>query len=280
MTQIRKLISSVAIGTILIGAPLHGQGGFPLAPVPRAGHTVAPIFDGWYANSDGSYTLSFGYFNLNQEEAVEIPIGPDNFIMPERFNGAQPSIFTPRQERGVFGITVPAEFRDDDVVWTLRIDGQVFSVPGRVTSHAYELSHKPMALGSRPPAVRVEVEGPTGRGPLGIASASPLHITAGEPLKLAVWAVDDASVRQGDESEVSLVATWFSHSGPGSVDFAPYSDGEDHFDSENMTATIATFTEPGEYVVRVRVDNFAARDSQAVDQCCWTNAYLPVVVMP
>ena len=42
----------------------------------------------------------------------------------------------------------------------------------------------------------------------------------------------------------------------------------------------ATFDTPGDYVLRVRADNFAALDSGAGDQCCWTNGYVRVRVTP
>ena len=45
-----------------------------------------------------------------------------------------------------------------------------------------------------------------------------------------------------------------------------------------MATTQATFTEPGEYIVRLRVDNFRAPDSKFDNQCCWSNAYVPVTV--
>jgi hypothetical protein len=46
----------------------------------------------------------------------------------------------------------------------------------------------------------------------------------------------------------------------------------------SVATTEATFSEPGDYVVRLRVDNFAAPDSRFDNQCCWTNAYFPVTV--
>ena len=36
------------------------------------------------AESDGSYTMHFGYFNRNTEEDFNIPIGPDNNIRRRR----------------------------------------------------------------------------------------------------------------------------------------------------------------------------------------------------
>ena len=43
---------------------------------------------------------------------------------------------------------------------------------------------------------------------------------------------------------------------------------------------IATFAEPGEYLIRTLVENYKAPDSSAGDQCCWTNIYQRVTVSP
>ena len=36
---------------------------------------MVPFFDGWYDNPDGTYELVFGYYNVNTEEVLDIPIG-------------------------------------------------------------------------------------------------------------------------------------------------------------------------------------------------------------
>jgi len=90
----------VAVGlTALAPQPAESQDWtrreFPLAPTNSSGNFVAPFFDGWYRNPDGTVTLSFGYSNLNLTEVVEIPVGPDNFISPAEFDGRQPTFFEP-----------------------------------------------------------------------------------------------------------------------------------------------------------------------------------------
>ena len=39
------------------------------------GSPVAPMFEGWYRNGDGTATVLVGFFNANSEETVEIPVG-------------------------------------------------------------------------------------------------------------------------------------------------------------------------------------------------------------
>ena len=46
------------------------------------GQNVAPVYDGYEANPDGTYSLWFGYLNRNHEEAIDVPIGPDNRFEP------------------------------------------------------------------------------------------------------------------------------------------------------------------------------------------------------
>ena len=40
----------------------------------------------------------------------------------------------------------------------------------------------------------------------------------------------------------------------------------------------AVFDTPGEYVIRIRIDNFNPIDSMPGQQCCWSNGYVRVVV--
>ena len=122
-------------------APPVGGERYPLAPAIQRGEGVAPFFDGFYINEDGTYTYSFGFMNRNTEEIVEIPIGENNFLTPSEFNGMQPTYFPPvdypgfggRRERGTFAVRVPATLAED-VVWTLTHNGKTYAVPARTGS--------------------------------------------------------------------------------------------------------------------------------------------------
>jgi hypothetical protein len=291
---LRRGLIGVAIA-VLTAAPLGAQPPRPLAPVPEVGQRVAPFFDGWYQNPDGTVTLSFGYSNLTRHDIVEIPRGPDNIIEPKEFDGSQPTAFVPatpdgpdagggarpERQRGVFTVTVPAGFKGD-VVWTLRHGGQTFSVPGRARTGAYQLRW-PMAMGSVPPLLRFTEEGTAGRGPVGI-TADPQKATVGTPLSLAIWTVDD-SVREKEpvavasrrESKAAAInVNWYKHSGPGPVTFTPAK--HPIAELKGTVTTAVTFSQPGEYVLRVRADNFGRLDTSAGNQCCWTNGYVKVTV--
>lgn len=286
----------IAIAALIGSARLAGQGQRPLSPVPSSGNGVTPFFDGWYANPDGTTTLSFGYSNLNADP-VEIPLGPDNFIVPKMYDGRQPTSFSPDapnmdagggsrnarrgRERGVFTVTVPAGFREP-VVWTLQAGGQSNAVPGTSKSSAYRLAW-PMAMGSIPPLLRFSADGPAGRGPVGIESSS-IRGSVGVPVSLQIWIVDD-SKREEDPVPIkqrlalpAMNVSWFKHSGTGQVSF---SKSKESIAALNGTAsTSATFDRPGDYVIRVRVDNFGRVDTNPGNQCCWTNGYAKVHVTP
>src|SRR5579863_7328365 len=77
------------------------------------GQDVAPVFEGWERNADGTFSMVFGYLNRNYEEELDIPVGPANNI--EANAGAsgdrgQPTHFYPRRQRFVFRVVVPADW--------------------------------------------------------------------------------------------------------------------------------------------------------------------------
>ncbi len=45
-----------------------------------AGQNVAPEFEGWEHNPDGTYSMVFGYLNRNYEEELDIPVGTGNNV--------------------------------------------------------------------------------------------------------------------------------------------------------------------------------------------------------
>ncbi len=88
------------------------------------GQNIAPAYEGWELNEDGSFTLVFGYMNRNWEEVIDVPIGPGNEIEPGGPDQGQPTRFQQRRNRFVFRIRVPADFGDSDLVWTLTSNGR------------------------------------------------------------------------------------------------------------------------------------------------------------
>ncbi|MQA90744.1 MAG: hypothetical protein GEU90_10975 [Gemmatimonas sp.] len=245
--------------------------GFQLANVLPSGQPVIPVFEGWYPNPDGTKTLSFSYFNLNYEETLNIPIGPDNFIEPSQFDGMQPTHFMAApDDRGrnnrhesVFTIVVPGDYTET-VDWTLRIRGQTYRVRGRPVSEPYRMDDGESSTSSPVAAtVKLDPNGPAAKGRLGVTHG-PLIASVGQPLPLSVW-VDP-------QPRSSSIVTWYHHQGPGTVTF---SQPEVEIEGAAEVETTATFSEPGDYLLRVTaIENLSA----LVQHCCWTNSYVQVTV--
>lgn len=302
-----KRLATGAIAAALMGltaAPLYAQlpthlRDYPLTQRMAKGDLVAPMFNGWIPNADGSVTMVFGFANKNREEIVDIPLGPNNNLSPAQFDGVQPTHFpvysrrgfVGQQERGVFSVTVPASMAGTEVVWTLKNNGYEYSVPGRATSTAYEMSRLARAEGSLQPAIKFDMNGPETVTREGIF-ASKITASVGKPVTLTAYAQDRGERAKYDlQSEFPLGTEWILHQGPAMPEFSSEKitgrerGGENAMSSDSNNGwtevkTQATFSEPGDYVVRLRVDNFAAPDSQFDNQCCWSNAYVPVTVTP
>jgi len=259
-------------------AAVRAQG--PLAPLRASGQTVTPAFEGWYRNPDGTYSISFGYYNRNTEEALEIPIGADNFIEPGNKDQGQPTHFEPRRHWGVFAVKVPADFGDKKVVWTVRIRGQTYAIPGSLHPNwQIDALEGEAGSGNTPPVLKFDAKGPEGSGPYGITGGA-LRASVGKPMPLNVWAKDDGkavgSISRGGRAGQNATLTWFKHQGPGDVTFDPASPKPTGPDG--LATTMATFSEPGEYLLRVRANDASGIAGAGHAQCCWSNGFVKVTV--
>ena len=234
MHQLGKIVGGVALAFAVSGAafgptPLAAQvvvpdasdGRWPLQPNAPGNMTLAPFFEGWYANPDGTYSLSFGYVNLNLD-TLYIPVGENNFLDNAQFDGMQPTVFFPGRHRGVWGVTVPASMRDADIWWTVTTAaGDVTKVPGRIGSVAYQLDWVPRPHGSVTPIVSFEGESDVGRGPTGVFAEGTQTVAVGTPLTLSVDASDPSERDQEDSRnvDVPLRVVWSQLQGPGPVEY-------------------------------------------------------------
>jgi hypothetical protein len=250
--------------------------------VYSSGQTVAPAFEGWERNPDGSYNMTFGYFNRNQDEHVHVPIGPNNSLEPGGPDRGQPTYFFPRRNRFHFKVRVPADFGKKELVWTLTTRGQ--------TERAYAtlipeyIIDKQLAMldvgnfGRDPEGKDLLNKEPTVR----LEGATERRIEAGKPLGLVATAADDGFPKprpaprggpgspRGRSDALGLRVHWFVYRGDGShVTFTPkqakiYPDYRLNSDSpwspmwappplakDGRYPVTATFSTPGTYVIRV-----------------------------
>jgi hypothetical protein len=115
VARVGVLGATLALGTLTVAA---GQ-----QMVYSSGQTVAPAFEGWERNPDGSFNMVFGYFNRNLDEHLHVPVGPSNSIEPGGPDRGQPTYFFPRRNRFHFKVRVPADFGKNELVWTLTTRG-------------------------------------------------------------------------------------------------------------------------------------------------------------
>src|SRR5256885_15365310 len=75
------------------------------------GQAVAPVYEGFDINPDGSFNMWFGYMNRNYEEEVDLAVGPDNTFEPGG-DRRQTTHLVTRRHKDVFKGTVPQDFVD------------------------------------------------------------------------------------------------------------------------------------------------------------------------
>jgi hypothetical protein len=122
MKRTSKLLIALAAAAVTVGA---------LGPIMRAqsltytkGQNIAPAYEGWEQDPDGSRWFVFGYMNRNWVEELNLPPGPENSIMPGGPDLGQPTHFLPRRNRFVFRVAVPKNFTEkDEMIWTLTAHG-------------------------------------------------------------------------------------------------------------------------------------------------------------
>jgi hypothetical protein len=160
------------------------------------GQNISPGYEGWEQNEDGSFNLLFGYMNRNWLEEIDVPIGPDNMLSPGPADQGQPTHFLPRRNRFIFKVRVPADFGDQEMVWTLTTKG--------VTEYAYaslrtDYKVDNMVIASETGALGAGTSSPETRSNVGpvvrIVGDRVLTARVGQPLTLVVELTDDSLPR-------------------------------------------------------------------------------------
>jgi hypothetical protein len=254
----------------------------PMEPPHDSGQSVTGAYEGWFPNKDGTFSLLFGYYNRNQKQELEIPVGPNNRIEPGGPDRGQPTHFLAGRQFGVFTITVPKDFGEKKLTWTLTANGKTTVIPGSLNV-LWEVSPFVEAGGNTPPFISFEEDGVGVNGPRGQSKTLAAGVSA--PVPLTVWVADDAKARPGlpRPRTPPVVVSWSKFRGPGAVTFdhdrpavekvEPKSTPPPAF-AGKATAT-ATFSEPGDYILRVLATDWSPGGGF---QCCWTNAQVKVTV--
>lgn len=290
---VRRAAAAVAVVASLMAGSAAAQQELVMEPLKDSGLNVYPAFEGWYQNADGSYTLLIGYYNRNKKQLLDVPIGPANRIEPGGPDQGQPTHFVVGRGWGTVGIKVPKDFGDKKLIWTLTSNGKTVSVPFGITKGYQIEPFLDAAMGNKPPVFKLSEKGPDLTGPPPPLSAAPVLTGAvGEPVTISAWLTDDGHEETptggaaaappppgappapgGPPRRQRISATMSKYRGPGDVTFA---DSTPAVEKERISTT-ATFSMPGEYVIRIE-----GNDSSGIGgggfQCCWSTVYVKVNV--
>jgi hypothetical protein len=271
---------------VLLACAIPAAGQLPSEPKHDSGQSVTAAFEGWYMNPDGTFSILLGYYNRNLKQELDIPIGPNNRIEPGGPDQGQPTHFLPGRQWGMFIITVPKNFGDTKLTWTLTANGSTTEVPVSLNT-LWELSPFIDATGNTPPYVGFAETGPFAQGPRYITAN--VTATVSEPLSLTAWVADDARRVPGSSPLLSrlppVTVTWTKFRGPGTVTFSKVRIPAEKTDFTpppkatftGKVTTTDTFSEPGDYVLRVAGNDWSGEGGGGF-QCCWTSAQVRVSV--
>src|SRR5436190_15692208 len=231
-----------------------------------SGQAVAPVYEGFDVNPDGSYNMWFGYMNRNYEEELDLAVGVDNSFEPGGDRG-QPTHFVPRRHKDVFSVRVPKDFGDRTLAWTLRAHGQTQQVVGTLKP-VWQIDRRRTTRGGN--SERVSSNLP----PVVTLHSSNRTVAYPGSMTLTVSATDDGLPKRRGEP-VGMTVMWAKYRGPGAVTFAAPSAKLEN----GKATTAASFSEPGDYILQAVVDDGSGESAGNFGyHCCWTNAQVKITV--
>jgi len=200
-------------------------------------------YDGFVRNKDGTFTLSFGYYNMNNVD-VAVPPGEANRFSPAPADRNQPIAFLKGRHRFACSMVADKAF-SGPLQWTVTFAGRTQTTTANVLNPLYELelnSEKKAIAGldvatapknvcvNRPPAVEV-------LNPFGGPDAS-TNVTAKVGVDVPINGhVEDDGLPRGSK----VTSAWKKISGPGDVTFSDAA----------SAATRTRFSAPGAYVIEL-----------------------------
>jgi hypothetical protein len=123
-----------------------------------------------------------------------------------------------------------------------------------------------------------------------LANAAVRTISLSEPLALTIWVTDDMKYPSATSAPMTagrppVTLVWTKDRGPGVVTFdkarpaveAAVANGKEAFSGKATTKV--KFSEPGDYVLHVTVNDYSG-DGGGGFQCCWTTGLVKVSVKP
>jgi len=253
----------VCLAMVLAGATAFGIS----AQVRYAtGQNVAPVFEGWEQNPDGTSSMIFGYLNRNYEEHVDIPIGPNNSVDLGGDDRGQPTHFYPRRQRFVFKVAVPKDWdKNRKVAWTLTSHGRTDVAKGWLQPE-WELNQGVYSENNGGGVLEEGNQAPVVEG------SRAQTITLPSPLTLKVSAMDDGLPKPPRRTPNAAIATaaaapanpdpnnrrrstqglrirWIQYRGPGKVTFEPDNAPAVYGKPVDLTTKVS-FSAPGTYLLR------------------------------
>jgi hypothetical protein len=284
--------SAALIGS---GVVLLGQTEAAAIPEPRKqfGSGITGAFEGWFTSEAGKDTRTFlvGYFNRNTQEELDVPIGPNNRIEPGGPDWGQPTHFLPSRRYGMFAIPVPRDFKPEDkYTWTIVANGQRNTIPLRLHPDYVVNPLSEIAVGNTPPVVRFEPNGMPVQGPVATLAQAPVRTSPlSKSLQITLWITDDMKYTSGTNAPMAgarppVTLLWSKYRGPGTVRFDSANPRAEAIGGEGpgfvgKATTTVTFSEAGEYVLHVTVNDYSG-DGGSGFQCCWTTGLVKVSVTP
>lgn len=253
--------------TMLAGSPGTSFGQIERSVERLSGQTVAPVYDGYEINPDGTFSMWFSYFNRNRRDAVDVPIGPDNRFEPGPADRGQPTHFVPLWQKSSFRVIVPKDFGSKPLTWYLTTQGKTNQVVATLNPKAIIDRQKETLDGG--------AEGEN-KAPVVMVGPATQTINRAESARFSASATDDGKPQNATTKKPDgLTVRWRKFRGPaeGVVTFsaarASVSGGE--------VSTSATFSAPGEYVIQAVIDDGSLLSGT---YCCWVNTELKVTVKP
>ena len=220
---------AIAAGGAMVSAQ---QTLLPSAPAKQFGGSIAPVYEGWWDNADGSKTALFGYYSRNTQEEVDVALGPNNHFEPGDPDRGQPAHFLTSRQFGMFTVTLPKDFTTKSkLTWVLTVNGynataNVNLAPDFVMSAAKSVEESPDRTFNLPPQFAFEPAGRKFTMPMAnLSTVQKRTAQVGQPMTIDLYTWDDARFSSGTNAPMKNpppVVTYVvsKYRGPGKVTIA------------------------------------------------------------